>query len=283
MKLDNKTLKMFATLCKIANTNNPVVLKAKSELAAKGWTFVAAAEETANGNYDSFAMVNEQTKQVLVVNAGANAANDLGSVLQVLSKTTPPSFSDTGITFLDSLLDTYKDYSFINTGHSLGAVYAQLSQAYLESKGTKSTTHVFESMGSADVVKHFIEEQELKNVTIETVAANSSVYNAGSSFISSQLNNQLGCVYTLPKEKVVGIAGLLGKIAGIKGADKLFDSVDSALSSFKVHEIEYIIPKLNDKTELTLVKCYDGTPYEDKGENLVGEAINDIAKLFDFA
>ncbi len=87
----------------------------------------------------------------------------------------------------------------------------------------------------------------------------------------------MGDFYLLADDSIP-IASTLGKIAGIKDADKIFKLADSLLSTNDKHGIDSIIAKLNKDT-VELAPC---TYTLTKEEDLVGEAIGEFASLFDF-
>ncbi len=268
------SIQTLAQFSKIAYTENFRLMKAKASAQDADWWLAATSVETPGAydlKYNSFAMDNEETKEVLVINAGTKAHH----------KNKLLAFVADGEKFIDSLVQKFPDYSFINTGHSEGALYAQLSHAYLASKGIASSTVVFESEGASKIVNTYLTKnlkasEEFKDFIIQDIQTHSDVYN-------TKDTPQLGTLYVLPSEDIIPVASTLGKIAGIKGADNIFNLVDTIFSPIhtqaKTNEqnIDYIISKL-DEEEIELAPCsYAPT----KGDDLVKQAIAEFASLFD--
>jgi hypothetical protein len=285
----------LAEFSRIAYTENFKLMKAKALAQDPNWWLAATSVETEGAydmHYHSFAMVNEATKEILIVNSGTRLhhvdkfqnlgfLNDVVANIGVLNKSTPQAFIDDGEKFINTLVQKFPGYSFINTGHSLGAVYAQLSHAYLISKGVDSYSVVFESPGASEIIGHYLTEHlktsnQNKERIINTVKNNSYIYNVEDSLIGTLLNKQLGTLYLLADDSIP-IASTLGSIAGIKGADQIFKLADSLLSANDKHGIDFIITKLRAQ-EVELAPCtYDAS----KNDDLVGEAIGKFASLFD--
>ncbi len=294
--VDSINVKTLAAFSKIAYEENFRLMKAKASAQDPNWWLTATSVET-DGAYDmhyhSFAMVNDDTKEVLIVNSGTRLhhadkfqnlgfLNDVVSNIGVLSNSTPEAFIDDGEKFINVLVQKFPGYSFINTGHSLGAVYAQLSHAYLASKGVESSSVVFESPGASGIIdnyltKHLKTSNQTKQKIIDDVKNNSEIYNIEDSLIGTMINKQMGNLYLLADDSIP-IASTLGKIAGIKGADKIFKLADSVLSTGDKHSMGSIIAKLNNNP-LELAPC---TYAPTKEDTLVGEAIGEFASLFDF-
>ncbi len=170
--VDSINAQTLAAFSRIAYEENFKLMKAKALAQDPNWWLTATSVETEGAydmHYHSFAMVNEETKEVLVVNSGTRLhhsdkfqnlgfLNDVISNIGVLNKSTPQAFIDDGEKFINVLVQKFPGYSFINTGHSLGAVYAQLSHAYLASKGIESSSIVFESPGALEIINNYLTE-----------------------------------------------------------------------------------------------------------------------------
>jgi hypothetical protein len=151
----------------------------------------------------------------------------------------------------------------------------------LASKGIASNSVVFESEGASKIVNTYLTKNikasdEFKDFIIQDIKTHSDVYNTKDTL-------QLGTLYVLASEDIIPIASTLGKIAGIKGADNIFNLVDTIFSPIHTQgktssqNIDYIISKLNEE-EIELVPC---SYLPTKGDDLVKQAIGEFAGLFD--
>ncbi len=264
---DTAKLKMFAEFCSAAYIKKVEDLKNVANKISGSWKLFSTSDETHGANdlyYRSYAMVNEESKEVLVVNSGTRMnqlkqvekkglIHDIIADAEVFLKQVPMQFTDDGEVFLKHVLRTHSDYSFILTGHSLGAVFAQLSHTYLEAHGVNSTSFVFESPGSFDTIQGYIKDNHL-DVSINKVVQDSKVINAAPNLINS-LHKQVGSVYRIQEKEAEEctvakalynfvVDGIFPKTVEQEKMLKLVERLDLAFNTFESHGINYIVNNL---------------------------------------
>ncbi|WP_422229302.1 lipase family protein [Rickettsia endosymbiont of Halotydeus destructor] len=202
------------------NSANPTKYLAKAleivgkELIGSGWEIFATSSEkaeTSEYGYKAVAFINKQSKEIHIASAGTKA--DIYDLLDDIRLTFhyAPNKLAPAQKFIDEIIarisqeEVAHDYIFSTSGHSLGAVVADLTALELHSRKLnidKSTT--FDSPGSAEVVKYAIQNKLFTgeiNISIEELAKHSVVYNAKPNIINTT-NNHLGEVnLTLPQVK----------------------------------------------------------------------------------
>lgn len=105
--------------------------KRATALAAKGWKLTKVSTVKTN-NYMAVAFVNKKQKTVVIAHRGASGGLEarLKEVLE-LAQNSPKDRCKDAKAFTDSLLAQYPEFTIKHTGHSTGAVYAEL-MAYQE-------------------------------------------------------------------------------------------------------------------------------------------------------
>lgn len=265
--MDITKLKLLARFCSVAYVKKIEDLKNIANKISGSWKLFSTSDETHGANdmyYRSYAMVNEGSKEVLVVNSGTRMnqlkqvekkglIHDIIADAEVFLKQVPSQFTEDGEVFLKHILQTHAGYSFILTGHSLGAVFAQLSHTYLEAHGVNSTSFVFESPGSFDTIEGYIKDNHL-NVSIKEVIQDSKVINAAPNLINS-LHKQVGSVYRIQEKEAEEctvtkalydffVDSVLPKTVEQEKMLKLVERLDLAFNTFESHGIDYIVNNL---------------------------------------
>jgi hypothetical protein len=287
---------ILAKYSNIAYTENFEKMKSEANNLVKDWKLVGSSVETHQAYdmmYHSFAVANSQLKQILVVNAGtrinySNTLNnpgfisDMFSNLFVWGKNTPLAFLDDGVKFIDSLLPKYAGYHFVNTGHSLGSVYAQLSHAYLASKGIKKVSSVvFESPGASEVVSDFLTNHlnvAGTNKVLLHVKEHSEIYNVEDSSIGGYINRHLGDLYIVADREYISATDL-ARIDGngAKKSTNILKAIDLIFNGSVKHSLDYLIPRLApDKMELA--PCITDEPQSIL--NLVEGVVTEVGQIF---
>ncbi len=265
---DTAKLKMFAEFCSAAYIKKIEDLKNVANNISGNWKLLSTSDETHGANdlyYRSYAMVNEEAKEVLLVNSGTRMnqlkqvekkglIHDIIADVEVFLKQVPSQFTEDGEVFLKHIVQTHSDYSFILTGHSLGAVFAQLAHTYLEAHGVNSTSFVFESPGSYETIEDYIIDNHL-NVSINEVIRDSEVINSAPNLINS-LHKQVGSVYRIQEKEAEEctvskalynffVNSIIPKTAEQQRMIKLVERLDLAFNTFESHGINYIVNNLD--------------------------------------
>ena len=132
-------------------------------------------------------------------------AGDIRNDIEIVNRRIPSQFLDDVVPmiskFLTRLKRKYKDYTFITTGHSLGAILADLSCIYLLNLGKECISHTFESPGSAPMIKSYLnKDRRLFN----KYRRNFHIYNSALPNLVNTANEQYGRIlplYPLRKNK----------------------------------------------------------------------------------
>jgi len=181
-------------------------------LVGSGFEILAASCEnasTAQYGYKAVAFINKDTKEIHIASAGTKAdMNDIWDDAFIAFHYAPSKLVPVK-EFIDEIIqkiggnEKAAEYIFNTSGHSLGAIVADLTGVELHSRNlnfNKSTT--FDSPGSAEVIKYAIEQDLFTGkvtTSIEELANHSEVYNAKPNIINTT-NNHAGKInLVIPK------------------------------------------------------------------------------------
>lgn len=143
-----------------------------STIATSDATLVSAQDVNAikKTNYYGIAFCNEKLKIVVFAHRGT-VMDVKGSLVQDISilSSTPPSSMNLAKKFSDKIMSNYAGYGELHTGHSLGAILAEL-MAYL--RNAKAIT--FESPGSKEMITKLIEYNK-ESLLEQTQRLNSAI------------------------------------------------------------------------------------------------------------
>ncbi len=266
--MDLSNLKLLAQYCAAAYIKKADNVKFAAAKISSDWRFASISDDIHGANdlfYRSYAMVNNRQNKIIVINSGTRInqikqiekkglLSGIVSNIEVFFKSVPRQFTEDGIPYLNNLITKFPNYEFICTGHSLGAVFAQLSHAYLKSHDIKATSYVFESPGSFDLINNYINENYFK-LTIDDLAKETQVFNTEPNIINL-LHKQLGNTYRI-QEKVdedCTISNALYKFftQSLVGEDKelkkllsIGEKLEIAFNTFESHGIDYIVENLD--------------------------------------
>ena len=183
-----------------------------SHLVGSGWEILAASCDNANTaqyGYKAVAFINKETKAIHIASAGTKAdMNDVWDDVLIIFHYAPNKLK-TAQKFVDEIIEKIggiekaAEYIFDTSGHSLGAIVADLTGVELHSRNlnfNKSVT--FDSPGSQEVIKYAINQGLFTGKVItplEELAKHSEIYNAKPNIINTT-NNHAGKIHLiLPK------------------------------------------------------------------------------------
>jgi hypothetical protein len=157
-------------------------------LVGSGFEILAASCEnasTAQYGYKAVAFINKDTKEIHIASAGTKAdINDILDDIRITFHYAPSKLIPVK-EFINEIIqkiggnEKAAEYIFNTSGHSLGAIVADLTGVELHSRNlnfNKSTT--FDSPGSAEVIKYAIEQDLFTGkvtTSIEELANHSEV------------------------------------------------------------------------------------------------------------
>jgi hypothetical protein len=266
--IDLAKLKLLAKFCSAAYVKNLTNLKSIANKLSADWKILKVSDEVHGASdllYRSYAMVNENSKEVVVVNSGTRMnqlkqsdkkglLQDILADVEVFLKLVPTQFTDDGEVFLQNLLGSHSNYSFILTGHSLGAVFAQLSHTFLKAHGVNATSFVFESPGAYEKIESYIAINHV-DVSTNSISHESSVYNSQPSIINL-LHKQIGNVYRIQEKKdeectlSKAISNFFSRSPFFASDDsdktlKIADKLELVFNVLESHGISHIIENLD--------------------------------------
>ena len=181
-------------------------------LVGSGFEILAAScdnADTAQYGYKAVAFINRETKVIHIASAGTKA--DISDVWDdaLITFHYAPNKLETAQKFIDKVIEKIggiekaAEYTFNTSGHSLGAIVADLTGVDLYSRNlnfNKSVT--FDSPGSQEVIEYAINQglfTEKVVATLGELAEHSEVYNARPNIINTT-NNHAGKInLVLPK------------------------------------------------------------------------------------
>ncbi|KJV81422.1 lipase family protein [Rickettsia hoogstraalii str. RCCE3] len=181
-------------------------------LVGSGFEILAASCDNANTaqyGYKAVAFINKETKVVHIASAGTKAdMNDVWDDALIVLRYAPNKLK-TAQKFVDEVIkkiggiEKAAEYIFETSGHSLGAIVADLTGVELHSRNlnfNKSVT--FDSPGSQEVIKYAINQDLFTGKVItplEELAKHSEIYNAKPNVINTT-NSHAGKInLVLPK------------------------------------------------------------------------------------
>ncbi|KJV56020.1 lipase family protein [Orientia chuto str. Dubai] len=175
--------------------------KLEQQIGNDGWKVLCTSADYADTNqcgYKAVALINEKTKQVHIATAGTNPTNmhdlrdDLCGVYNhgYISKTKPMQAFLDKITSSVSSHGPISSWDFSTSGHSLGAVVADLTAAEIRCRNLKlSKAITFENPGSKPIVENqYFSNEDRKSIL--SFAKHCVVVNAQPNFINAT-NDQL--------------------------------------------------------------------------------------------
>ena len=183
-----------------------------SHLVGSGWGILTAScnnANTAQYGYKAVAFINKETKAIHIASAGTKAdMNDIWDDVRITFHYNPNKLV-TVKKFIDEVIkkiggiEKAAEYIFDTSGHSLGAIVADLTGVELHSRNlnfNKSVT--FDCPGSQEVIKYAINQDLFTGkvtTPLEELAKHSEVYNAKPNIINTT-NNHSGKIHlVLPK------------------------------------------------------------------------------------
>ncbi|MGX6960542.1 MAG: hypothetical protein ACIPMY_04940 [Rickettsia endosymbiont of Pentastiridius leporinus] len=183
-----------------------------NQLVGSGWEILAAScdnASTSENGYKAVAFINKEAKAIHIASAGTKAdINDIWDDALITFHYAPNKLK-TAQKFVDEVIkkiggvEKAEEYVFNTSGHSLGAIVADLTGVELHSRNlnfNKSVT--FDSPGSAQVIKYSIDQNlftEKVTTTIEELAKHSEIYNARPNIINTTNNHSGKTNLVLPK------------------------------------------------------------------------------------
>ncbi|AAU03641.1 hypothetical protein [Rickettsia typhi] len=246
-----------------------------NNLVGTGFEILAASCDSLNTTqygYKAVAFINKDTKNIHIASAGTKPdINDIWDDALITCHYAPNKLK-TAQKFVDKIIakiggiEKATEYTFDTSGHSLGAIVADLTGVELHSRNlnfNKSVT--FDSPGSQEVIKYAINQDLFtgKVITpIEELAKHSEVYNAKPNIINTT-NQHAGQInLVLPKinnensesSKAVGwgeylynIAGsVVYKVAEYLNINKMFEGINNhKLKHFADLQDSTVIPIAN--------------------------------------
>jgi hypothetical protein len=182
-------------------------------LGKEGWELISNSIESVEMSAYGFKAVifkNEATKEVHFAIAGTKP-NQIWDLIDdaLLTFGYAPYKLEMIQKFLNHILEKnpeLKDYTWGVSGHSLGAVLAELATGELMSRGVQEIkTTTFDNPGSKPVLENIIKNGQFtgdNEVIIKDIAANCTTYNAKPNFINVTNNQVAKDIYlVLPKEQ----------------------------------------------------------------------------------
>jgi hypothetical protein len=211
-----------------------------------GWRILLDSDKIAGlkeTGYHGYAFVNHNTKEFVIASSGTNKGErgiedflaDLASDFQILSGEVPAQLTDGALPFARGALAQHyhPSYKIYFTGHSLGAVLAELSKVYFDANGyaLNSQAVTFDSPGSMPILAHLGYEGN-------TPLPGITIYNGAPNVINT-CNKQAGLVHQLYKDKVdlvstnsamQDILDYVKHTNGLHSLDNLFKSFNAETS-----------------------------------------------------
>ncbi|WP_347939324.1 hypothetical protein [Rickettsia oklahomensis] len=268
-----------------------------NHLVGSGWEILAAScnnTNTAQYGYKAVAFINKDTKVIHIASAGTKA--DIHDILDDIRITfhyypnkliVVKKFIDEIIAKIGGMEEAAK-YTFDTSGHSLGAIVADLTGVELHSRNlnfNKSVT--FDSPGSQEVIKYAIAQDLFTGkvtTPIEELVKYSEVYNAEPNLINST-NNHFGQVnLVLPKVNDVEksespqveegwasylynmVGSVVQKASEYLGIDKVIKGINNhKLKNFSNLEEKIILPMADWKQQIL-----ENNEYTQKLKNILG-------------
>jgi len=245
----------------------------KKQLAGSGWEILAASCDklsTAEYGYKAVAFINKANKVIHIASAGTKAdINDIWDDALITFKYTPNKLV-TLKKFVDEIIEKTggsekaAEYTFNTSGHSLGAIVADLTGVELHSRNlnfNKSVT--FDSPGSEEVIKYAIGQNLFTGkvaTPMEKLAEYSEVYNAKPNIINTTNNHAGEINLVLPKVAIVKeselpetegwgtylynmVGSVAQKAAEYLGINKVIEGIDNhKLKNFADLEDAVVLP-----------------------------------------
>ncbi|HJD55992.1 MAG TPA: hypothetical protein LFW21_05090 [Rickettsia endosymbiont of Pyrocoelia pectoralis] len=183
-----------------------------NQLVGSGWEILVAScdnASTSENGYKAVAFINKEAKSIHIASAGTKAdINDIWDDALITFHYAPNKLK-TAQKFVDGVIEKIggiekaAEYVFNTSGHSLGAIVADLTGVEIHSRNldfNKSTT--FDSPGSAQVIKYSIDQNLFTGkvtTPLEELAKHSEIYNAKPNIINTTNNHAGNTNLVLPK------------------------------------------------------------------------------------
>ncbi|AIL64539.1 hypothetical protein NOVO_00645 [Rickettsiales bacterium Ac37b] len=200
--------------------------------------------------YRGLSFVNHKTKEVVIASSGTSTGehgiidmvHDIRKDYEILSGRLPTSFYNEELHFARMVIESlknYQDYKFSFTGHSYGAIVAEVSHFILSKElGIKSQATTFDSPGSAPLIKTI-------DSTVQFPLKDITIYNGNPNIINT-CNKQAGKTFlTIDKEHYIPLPKVLDvyeitssfieflKLTSARhNLQKMIDTVDSKTGKF---------------------------------------------------
>lgn len=177
-----------------------------TKLIGSSWHILASSCDkptTSAYGYKAVAFINEDTKRIHIASAGTKAdINDIWDDALITFNYTPnklPVAQEFITEIINKIggIEEAKNYTFGTSGHSLGAIIADLTAVELHSRNLnfdKSIT--FDSPGSREIIKYAIDQKLFTGevtTPIEKLAECAEIYNATPNIINTT-NYHLGAI-----------------------------------------------------------------------------------------
>ena len=244
-----------------------------SHLVGSGWEILAAScnnANTAQYGYKAVAFINKETKTIHIASAGTKAdMHDIWDDARITFHYNPNKLV-TVKKFIDEVIDKIggiekaAEYIFDTSGHSLGAIVADLTGVELHSRNLNFNQSVtFDSPGSQEVIKYAIDQDLFTGkvtTPLEELAKHSEVYNAKPNIINTTNYHSGKINLVLPKvnnietsesSKTEGWGSYLYNMVGsvvqtaskYLGINKIMEGIDNhKLKNFANLEDQIILP-----------------------------------------
>lgn len=245
--------KLLALMVDIAYKNN----SSQINILPKGWKILFTSKEISNYEYkfQSVVFINKDEKQLVIADAGTRIGNysfkesfaDLTADYDIFAHNIPKKFSVSAIKFCNEVIKTLGadiiDYQFHCTGHSLGAVLAELTAVYLGMHYYPVKSVTFDSPGSKPLVMKLIKasgkEFDYSKLDIE-------IYNSNPNFINN-LNDQIGQVFQILIDRDSAQAGTVSSY---------FSSLINSLP-FSNYTIPSLHKQIDSHSLKNFTKCFN--------------------------
>ncbi|MCB9093251.1 MAG: DUF2974 domain-containing protein, partial [Halobacteriovoraceae bacterium] len=150
-------------------------------LSGKGWKVAAVSERRERG-YFGVAFIHSEKKRLIVAHRGTrfDSAEDLMNDFDIFQSKKPDHYSS-AITFVQTLSQTHQGYEISHTGHSLGAVIAELVACDRQERAITA-----DSPGVASMISSPLSNEKLRDTRIISYLSVPNFINTCSGHIGKQ-------------------------------------------------------------------------------------------------
>lgn len=223
-----------------------------SPLLNDGWSILHKSSELGfnTSGFNGVSYVNHKEMKLVISYSGTtcfnmgwdmqkwyNCAQDMYANIQMYMGFIPSHQEEAKMLTDHSMdsIDQIENYNIILTGHSLGAVIANLVGIYLYDKFDKYKLVLFDSPGSIPAVSNYVSDQ---NIDLDDIKINIITYNAPSNLINT-LNQHMGETY------------IIDEMPYNSG-----NYVDFIMSTFFCHSIEMIYNTLEEISQKEILDAF---------------------------